>query len=119
MRLYRLAVLLCSTTSALTWAATQILTPEIDTFINNLLSEWNVAGGAAIAVVRLDQNNNWTIETKGYGNAKGDGTKVDSNTIFSLGSNSKVRASNYTVTLQHNLTLILSQSCSASSQLDC
>ncbi|KAJ6569366.1 beta-lactamase/transpeptidase-like protein [Mycena capillaripes] len=67
----------------------QILNPDIDVFINNLLSEWNVPGGAAVAVVRLDEAGQWHTETKGYGIAKADGTKIDSNTIFSIGSNSK------------------------------
>lgn len=71
---------------------TQILTPEIDAFINGVLEAWNTAGGAAVAVVRLDAQGDWTVETKGYGVAKGDGSKVDSETIFSIGSNSKVRS---------------------------
>ncbi|KAJ7655496.1 beta-lactamase/transpeptidase-like protein [Mycena rosella] len=58
-----------------------ILSPSIDTFVNNLLAEWNSPGGAAVAV---------SVETKGYGVAKADGTKVTPDTIFSIGSNSKL-----------------------------
>jgi CubicO group peptidase (beta-lactamase class C family) len=42
--------------------------------------------------VRVDAQGKWSVETKGYGVAKADGTKVDPDTIFSLGSNSKVRS---------------------------
>ncbi|KAJ7655931.1 beta-lactamase/transpeptidase-like protein, partial [Mycena rosella] len=69
---------------------TEILTPEIDAFINGVLEQWNTAGGAAVAVVRLDAQGIWTVETKGYGVAKADGTKVGPDTIFSIGSNSKL-----------------------------
>lgn len=68
---------------------TLILTPQVDAFINNVLADWNTAGGAGVAVVRMDGNGGWLIETKGYGAAKADGTKVNPDTIFSLGSNSK------------------------------
>ncbi|KAJ7635884.1 beta-lactamase/transpeptidase-like protein, partial [Mycena rosella] len=54
----------------------QILTPDIDEFINNVLSEWNTPGGAGVAVVRMDGQGGWLIETKGYGIATADGTKV-------------------------------------------
>lgn len=69
---------------------TSILSPSIDTFINNLLSEWNSPGGASVAVVRADGQGGWSVETKGYGIAKVDGTKVTPDAIFSIGSNSKV-----------------------------
>ncbi|KAJ6599954.1 beta-lactamase/transpeptidase-like protein [Mycena vulgaris] len=70
--------------------ATNILTTEVDDFINGVLAAWNTAGGAAVAVVRVDAQGTWSVETKGYGVAKADGTKVDPDTIFSLGSNSKL-----------------------------
>ncbi|KAJ6627613.1 beta-lactamase/transpeptidase-like protein [Mycena sp. CBHHK59/15] len=68
---------------------TQILNSNVDAFINGVLADWNSAAGAAVAVVHLDGQGGWLIETKGYGIAKGDGTKVGPDTIFSLGSNSK------------------------------
>jgi CubicO group peptidase (beta-lactamase class C family) len=55
----------------------------VDVFINKLFAEWNSRGGAAVTVVRL-------FETKSYGFAKVDGTKVGSETMFAIGSNSKV-----------------------------
>ncbi|KAJ7652951.1 beta-lactamase/transpeptidase-like protein [Mycena rosella] len=67
-----------------------ILSPKIDTFINNVLAEWNTAGGVAVAVVRMDAQGGWLVETKGYGVAKADGTKVTQDTIFALGSDSKL-----------------------------
>jgi CubicO group peptidase (beta-lactamase class C family) len=78
--------------SAIQSNGTRFLTPEIDSFINGVLEGWNTAGGAAVAVVRVDAQGKWSVETKGYGVAKADGTKVDPDTIFSLGSNSKVRS---------------------------
>ncbi|KAF7348644.1 Beta-lactamase domain-containing protein [Mycena venus] len=69
---------------------TQILTPEIDAAINSILADWNTPAGAAVAVVRMDGNGAWQIETKGYGTAKADGTKVSPDTVFSLGSDSKL-----------------------------
>ncbi|KAJ7484270.1 beta-lactamase/transpeptidase-like protein [Mycena latifolia] len=56
--------------------AAQILTPEVDAFINNVLTEWNTPGGAGVAVVRMDGQGGWRIETKGYGFAKADSTKL-------------------------------------------
>ncbi|KAJ7431232.1 beta-lactamase/transpeptidase-like protein [Mycena latifolia] len=67
-----------------------ILTSEIDTFIANILAEWNSPAGVAVAVVRQDGQGGWIVETKGYGNAKADGTKVTDDTLFSIGSESKL-----------------------------
>jgi CubicO group peptidase (beta-lactamase class C family) len=68
----------------------KVLTPEVDAFINQILADWNTAGGAGVAVVRLDDQGEWVVETKGYGVAKADGTPVNPDTIFPIGSNSKV-----------------------------
>lgn len=67
-----------------------VLTPEIDAFINGLLSDWSSPGGLSVAVVRKAANGTWDVETKGYGLAKADGTNVTDRTLFSIGSNSKV-----------------------------
>ncbi|KAJ7261002.1 beta-lactamase/transpeptidase-like protein [Mycena rebaudengoi] len=80
---------LASHVSAVDSTSSQILTPEIDAAINNILFEWNTPGGAAVVVVRMDGNGGWLTETKGYGTANSDGTKVNADTIFSLGSDSK------------------------------
>jgi CubicO group peptidase (beta-lactamase class C family) len=77
--------------SAVDSTSSQILTPEIDTAISKILSNWNTPGGAAVAVVRMVGNGDWLTETKGYGTASIDGTKVEADTIFSIGSNSKAR----------------------------
>ncbi len=67
-----------------------VLTPEVDAFINDLLSDWNSPGGVSVAVVRKAGNDTWDVETKGYGVAKADGTNVTAQTLFAIGSNSKV-----------------------------
>ncbi|KAL0577108.1 hypothetical protein V5O48_004861 [Marasmius crinis-equi] len=74
-------------------ASTQkIITPQVDTFIQGILSEWGSAGGVSVAVVRLDPNSSdWTVETKGYGTARlSDNSSVTADTLFSIGSNSKL-----------------------------
>ena len=67
-----------------------ILNAEIDAFINDLLTDWNSLGGVSVAVVRKTGNDTWNVETKGYGVAKADGTNVTAQTLFAIGSNSKV-----------------------------
>ncbi|KAL0946326.1 hypothetical protein HGRIS_012565 [Hohenbuehelia grisea] len=84
-----LSILLANAQGA-TNTSTQILTPEVDAFINGILSGWNSAGGVGVAVVRQTASGEWQIETKGYGTAKADGTNVTENTLFAIGSNSKL-----------------------------
>ncbi|KAJ7450791.1 beta-lactamase/transpeptidase-like protein [Mycena latifolia] len=68
-----------------------ILNARIDAAINSILKDFNSPGGVAVAVVRkAHQGSSWTVETKGYGIAKMDGTKVTKDTLFSIGSNSKL-----------------------------
>ncbi|KAJ4464091.1 beta-lactamase/transpeptidase-like protein [Lentinula edodes] len=67
-----------------------ILTPKIDKFIEKTLADWNSAGGVGIAVVQKKEDGSWNVETKGYGIAKVDGSKVSEDTLFSIGSNSKL-----------------------------
>jgi CubicO group peptidase (beta-lactamase class C family) len=81
---------LCFTTAINTGT---ILTSDIDDFVNNILAEWNSPAGISVAVVRQDGQGGWVVETKGYGNAKADGTKVTADTLFSIGSESKVNLS--------------------------
>ncbi|KAJ7629968.1 beta-lactamase/transpeptidase-like protein [Mycena polygramma] len=84
---FAFAPLLCFTTALNTGT---VLTSDIDSFVNNVLSDWNSPAGISVAVVRQDGKGGWVVETKGYGNAKADGTKVDTNTLFSIGSESKL-----------------------------
>ncbi|KAJ3851196.1 beta-lactamase/transpeptidase-like protein [Lentinula lateritia] len=70
--------------------ANDILTPKIDEFIQKTIADWNSAGGVGIAVVQKNADGNWNVETKGYGIAKVDGSKVTEDTLFSIGSNSKL-----------------------------
>ncbi|KAF7334316.1 Beta-lactamase class penicillin binding protein [Mycena sanguinolenta] len=81
--------LFCFAVSALADNST-ILSSEIDVFVNDLLAEWNSPGGVAVAVVRMDGQGSWLVETKGYGTATTNGSKVTPDTIFSVGSNSKL-----------------------------
>ncbi|KAJ7153556.1 beta-lactamase/transpeptidase-like protein [Mycena crocata] len=67
-----------------------ILNSDIDAFITNTLSEWNSPAGVAVAVVRQNGQGGWIVETKGYGNAKADGTKVTADSLFAIGSESKL-----------------------------
>lgn len=68
----------------------RILTPEIDEFVLNLLDEWNSPAGISIAVVQKQADGTWNTETKGYGIANAAGEKVTPDTLFAIGSNSKV-----------------------------
>ncbi|KAJ7909480.1 beta-lactamase/transpeptidase-like protein [Mycena leptocephala] len=52
-----------------------ILNGDVDAAIDSILKDFNSPGG---------------VETRGYGIAKADGTKVTSDTLFAIGSNSKL-----------------------------
>ncbi|KAJ8082746.1 hypothetical protein PM082_008602 [Marasmius tenuissimus] len=69
----------------------QILTPEIDDFIEGILSSWNSPGGVSVAVVKLEEPEGpWRIETKGYGIANLDGGKrMTEDSLVCIASNSK------------------------------
>ncbi|KAJ6462271.1 beta-lactamase/transpeptidase-like protein [Mycena vitilis] len=82
--------LFCLTSYVLAASNSTILSPEIDTFINNILAEWNSPGGVSVAVVRMDGQGGWLVETKGYGNATASGARVTPDTIFAIASNSKL-----------------------------
>ncbi|KAF7338795.1 Beta-lactamase/transpeptidase-like protein [Mycena sanguinolenta] len=84
-----LLTLYASSTTRADSNGTAILNPEVDAAVNAILADWNTPGGVAIAVVRMDDSGGWQIETKGYGTAKADGTKIGPDTVFNLGSNSK------------------------------
>lgn len=68
----------------------KILSPRVDKFIAGVLVDWNSPAGLGVAVVQQNDDGSWIVETKGYGVATGDGKKVDANTMFAIGSNSKV-----------------------------
>lgn len=68
----------------------KLLNEETDAFINQVLTEWNSTGGISVAVVRKNDQGAWNVETKGYGRAKADGSKVTEKTLFGIASNSKV-----------------------------
>lgn len=69
----------------------KILDKATDAFINKMIKEWNSPGGISVAFVQQDKDGNWITETKGYGIANGNGTKVTEHTYFNIASNTKVR----------------------------
>ena len=72
-------------------AKDSVLNANISAFINQLLTEYESPGGVGIAVVSQDSSGTWNVETKGYGVATlADGSNVTENTLFAIGSNSKV-----------------------------
>ncbi|KAJ7236023.1 beta-lactamase/transpeptidase-like protein, partial [Mycena rebaudengoi] len=69
----------------------RLITPEIDTFVNSLLEQWN-SSGLAVAVVRRDPSAPaaWQVEFGAYGTAQADGAPVTPDTLFPIASNSKL-----------------------------
>ncbi|KAF7366888.1 Beta-lactamase class penicillin binding protein [Mycena sanguinolenta] len=67
-----------------------LLNARMDAAINAILKDFNTPGGVSVAVVQKSQNSGWAVETKGYGFAKVDGTRVTEDTMFGIGSNSKL-----------------------------
>ncbi|KAF8063357.1 beta-lactamase/transpeptidase-like protein [Lyophyllum atratum] len=83
-----------------------VLNNATDAFINDLLAEWKSPGGVAISIVRKDDMAAWTVETKGYGVAiLANGSRVTENTLFAIGSNSKLFNAIATGLLVSNETL--------------
>ncbi|KAG7088847.1 hypothetical protein E1B28_012801 [Marasmius oreades] len=69
----------------------RVLTPDVDAFIEGILSAVGSPGGVSVAVVRLDPSGHWNVETKGYGIARlSDNASVTADTLFPIGSNSKL-----------------------------
>lgn len=68
----------------------KLLSPDIDDFVEAVLADWKSPGGLGVAVVKGDDDGGWQIETKGYGYATLGGSKVSEDTLFCIGSNSKV-----------------------------
>ena len=68
-----------------------VLNANIRAFIYHLLAEYESPGGIGVAVVSQDSSGVWNVETKGYGVATlANGNNVTENTLFPIGSNSKV-----------------------------
>ncbi|KAJ7820018.1 hypothetical protein B0H14DRAFT_3736395 [Mycena olivaceomarginata] len=67
---------------------TKILNSRVDAAISSILKDFKTPGGVAVAVVQKSQDSGWRVETKGYGLAKVDGTRVIDDTLFAIGSNS-------------------------------
>ncbi|KAJ6529142.1 beta-lactamase/transpeptidase-like protein [Mycena vulgaris] len=67
-----------------------VLSAKLDAAILDILKEFKTAGGVGVAVVRKTPQGMWKLESKGYGNATLDGGKVTADTLFAIGSNSKL-----------------------------
>ncbi|KAF7353889.1 Beta-lactamase class penicillin binding protein [Mycena venus] len=69
-----------------------ILNERVEAAIYAILEDFNSPGGVGIAVVHKSKEagSGWTVEANGYGVAKMDGTRVTSDTLFGIGSNSKL-----------------------------
>ncbi|KAF9255424.1 beta-lactamase/transpeptidase-like protein [Marasmius fiardii PR-910] len=68
-----------------------VLTAEVDSFIENILTTAGSAGGVSVAVVRPNPDGTWNVETKGYGVARlSDNASVTADTLFPIASNSKL-----------------------------
>ncbi|KAF8193253.1 beta-lactamase/transpeptidase-like protein [Mycena galopus ATCC 62051] len=67
-----------------------LLTPPLDSAISDILKECKTPGGVGVAVVRKTAQGTWQLESKGYGNATGKGDKITADTLFRIGSNSKL-----------------------------
>ncbi|KAF9265213.1 hypothetical protein L218DRAFT_838611, partial [Marasmius fiardii PR-910] len=68
----------------------KVLTPEVDSFIEGLLSAVGSSGSVSVAVVQLNPSGVWNVETKGYGVAQlSDNSSVTADTLFPIGSNSR------------------------------
>ncbi|KAJ7754376.1 beta-lactamase/transpeptidase-like protein [Mycena maculata] len=68
-----------------------LITPEVDTFVNSQLFQWN-SSGLSVAVVRRDTSvpGAWNVEFGSYGTAQADGSPVTPDTLFAIASNSKL-----------------------------
>ncbi|KAK0458282.1 beta-lactamase/transpeptidase-like protein [Desarmillaria tabescens] len=71
-------------------AENRLLSPDIDDLIEAVLADWKSPGGLGVAVVKGDDEGGWQVETKGYGYATLNGSKVSEDTLFCIGSNSKL-----------------------------
>ncbi|KAJ6484471.1 beta-lactamase/transpeptidase-like protein [Mycena vitilis] len=67
-----------------------VLNAHLDDAILAILKEFKTPGGVGVAVVHKTAQGTWQLESKGYGNATAQGDKVIADTLFGIGSNSKL-----------------------------
>ena len=69
----------------------RLISDETNTYLVDLLARWK-SPGLSVAVVRRDasQENGWKFDFGSYGKSRGNGTLVDPDTVFAIGSNSKL-----------------------------
>ncbi|CAK5274086.1 unnamed protein product [Mycena citricolor] len=68
----------------------EVLTARMDRVIEGILRDFNTPGGAGVAVVHQTRDGEWVMESKGYGNATASGDRATGDTLFAIGSNSKL-----------------------------
>ncbi|KIY70088.1 beta-lactamase/transpeptidase-like protein [Cylindrobasidium torrendii FP15055 ss-10] len=90
-----------------------LILPSIDEYIHEVLEASGSPGGLGVAVVSKSTDGTWSVETKGYGNATSNGTSVDDNTVFAIGSNSKLFAALSVGLLATNESISLSSKMSS------
>lgn len=68
-----------------------LITERTEKYIQTLLTKWN-SSGLSVAVVRKDEKSptGWHHEFGAYGVAKADGSLVTPDSVFAIGSNSKL-----------------------------
>jgi len=68
-----------------------LVSERTEDYIRTLLSKWN-SSGLSVAVVRKDEDSpmGWRHEFGSYGMAKGDGSPMTPDSVFAIGSNSKL-----------------------------
>jgi CubicO group peptidase (beta-lactamase class C family) len=117
--IFPLYLLYGSTVASAQGTHNALLNDEMNAFINQALRDFNSPGGAAVAVVRMDDNGVWNVETKGYGVATANGSKVTENTLFAVGSTSKVGLFSLRTIVETRMTVVILCSFSLCSLQDC
>ncbi|KAJ6563803.1 beta-lactamase/transpeptidase-like protein [Mycena capillaripes] len=69
---------------------TPILNARLETAIWDILREFKTPGGVGVALVRKTAQGTWQLESTGYGNATSHGDPITRDTLFPIGSNSKL-----------------------------
>ncbi|CAK5274082.1 unnamed protein product [Mycena citricolor] len=85
-----LVLLLSRFSGAASAQAGAFLDARVDAIITGMLRDFNTPGGAGIAVVHKAADGQWVMESKGYGNATTAGQAATQDTLFPIGSNSKL-----------------------------
>ncbi|KAF7297526.1 Beta-lactamase class penicillin binding protein [Mycena indigotica] len=75
---------------ALTLPSEPVLDAKLDSAIEKILADFHSPAGVGIAIVRKDAGGEWAVQAKGYGNATLRGMQATGDTLWAIGSNSKL-----------------------------